>query len=255
MKQITFYALAALSWVLPSTILSAQSEWTDGHGDIGVGYEDEGSGFELHPHWHIEGGTVDGTPRPDQEFEAADLTLVVPDNTDTQSVRPAGSDWDPIGVAAGEGYWTIPNTSTVGVPFMGWATEELTPANWDTPITFALTGLTGPGDISLYSISTTPNFHWASSNGITGADSFDLSIGAHTHHNMTFTEAGLYSVEITFSGTHTSDGFQTATETFSFNVVPEPSTALLLGAGMAGLLLGRRGRRPGFNSRGSHGAD
>jgi len=232
-------AVTALVLALPASV-SAQALWTEGHGDIGVSYE---GGEFLHPHWHIEGGTVDGTPRPDEEFDAADLNLVVPNIGNATATRNASPSWDPIGVGAGETYWRLSQNPLAGVPYMGWATEELVLSDWNGDITFSLTGLTGPGDISVYYF---PNgdltFLWASSNGITGADAFDLAPGVHTHFNVAFSAPGLYGVGITISGTHAVDGFKTATQTFGFNVVPEPSSMLLLALG-GGLLLARRWRR------------
>jgi len=232
-------AVTALVLALPARV-SAQALWTEGHGDIGVGYE---SG-ELHPHWHIGGGTVDGTPRPDEEFDAADLRVVVPNIPNAKSTRNADSSWAPIGVGAGETFWRIPQNSSVGVPYFGWAAEELVDADWDGDITFALTGLVAPGHISVYFFDPDGNltFLWASLGGITGADAFSLAPGVHAHYNVAFSAPGLYEVAITISGTHAVDGFKTATETFGFNVVPEPSSMLLLALG-GGLLLARRWRR------------
>ncbi len=243
--QIPRYLLpvvVVLVTALPVRV-SAQVLWTEGHGDIGVGYEDEGSGFELHPHWHIEGGTVDGTPRPDEEFDSSDLRLVVPNIPNAVAARNASAIWDPIGVAGGETYWRISTNSLTGVPYLGWATEELDVLDWTGDISFALTGLTAPGDISVYFFPDgNLTFLWASSNGITGADTFALAPGVHSHFNVAFSTPGLYEVEVTISGTHVDDGFQTATHTFGFNVVPEPSTALMLALG-AGLIALRRRRR------------
>lgn len=239
MKHLPQAIFAAAALALPSASLFAQSEWTDGHGDIGVGYE----AGELEPHWHLHtGAVVDGSSLgSDDEYEAGDLQLILPDNADTQSTRPASSAWDPIGVGANEEYWTLPSSSTPGIPYLGWATEELDPAKW-SDITFTLTGLTGPGDVTVFSGSPNPNFHWASFGGISSADNFVLSPDTHTHYFMTFSQTGIYSLDIQMSGVHSDDGNKLATDTFSFHVVPEPSTGLLLGIGMAAFLLSRRRR-------------
>lgn len=239
LRSSFFAAFAAGSLMFFPATGFTQMLWTSGHGDIGVGYEDEGGGFTLHPHWHIEGGTVDGTPRPDEEFEADALWLVVPDSPSTQAVRNSGANWAPIGVAAGETYWRLSTTSQSGVPYLGWATEELDPADWVGDITFTLAGLTAPGDISVYYFPDGDlTFLWASSDGL--GDSFGLEAGVHEHYNVAFSAPGLYEVEITVSGTHVTDGLVSTTETFSFQVVPEPSSAILLAAGLGVLAIRRR---------------
>ena len=226
--------------LLGASVLSlpAQAVWTSGHGDIGVGYE----GGELHGHWHIEGGVVDGTPRPDEEFEPDALWLVVPDVPQTQAIRNANSAWDPIGVGAGQPFWRLSSSSQSGVPYMGWATEELEVSEWTGDISFTLTGLVGPGDISVYYFPDGDlTFLWASSDGL--GDSFGIEPGFHEHFNVAFTAPGIYEVEITFSGTHVTDGVVSSTETFTFQVVPEPTSALLVAAGAAGLAVLRRRRK------------
>lgn len=242
----TKYVLFAIGLALtPLASSKAQSTWTSGHGDIGVGYEDEGSGFELHPHWHLEGGIVDGTPRTDEEFDAADLTLIVPNNANATATRNASSSWDPIGVGAGETYWRLTSNSQIDVPYLGWATEELAVADWSGDISFTLSGLTGPGDVSLYYFPDgNLTFLWASSDGLSGADSFGLEPGVHAHFNLAFSAPGTYSADITVSGTHVTDEFQTATETFTFTVVPEPSVVGLLAVAVGtSLFLAYRRRR------------
>jgi len=238
-RTLTFLGAGLTFALVISSSAQAAVLWTEGHGDIGVGYE----GGELHPHWHVEGGTVDGTPRPDEEFNPADLNLVVPNIPNAKTTRNASPSWAPIGVGAGETYWRLSTNPLPGVPYMGWATEELLNLDWTGPITFALTGLVAPGNISVYYFPDGDlTFLWASSNGISGADSFDLETGVHQHFNIAFSAPGLYEVEVTISGTHAMDGLKTATQTFGFSVVPEPSSALLFVAGL-GFLAARRVRR------------
>ncbi len=67
-----------------------------------------------------------------------------------------------------------------------------------------------------------------------------MSSGGHDHFNYGFSEQGLWSVELTVSATHTTEGLLTDTETFTFQVIPEPSTALLGLFGALGLLRRRR---------------
>lgn len=250
MKSQTFGAKLVGQAFLGATTLSIlpAATITDGHVDvIGVGYVDEGSGFELEPHTHVEFGTIDGVNFPDNgvgyEYEAGDLTIQVP--ASTLSTRDAGSQWDPIGVAAGESFYFLPQSSTeadsLNAPFAGIGTEELAPADWTTDITITLTGMTGPGEFSLAKVALgTPTFYMASSDGITAGDSWSQAADEHEHFNWYFTEEGNYSLTFDFAATHATDGPQTATATYNFTVVPEPSSALLAVLGFLGIMRRKR---------------
>lgn len=251
MKNMTSKA-SVIAIALSSPAFAAL--YTSGHGDIGVGYEDEGSGFELHPHWHLgPNAVVDTNPvgnAPDgEEFDAGDITAEVASSLlismPNDAALIAGT-----GVAAGGDLWRLPQSEIAGVPFLGIATEELGPADWTGDITFELgsvTSPTGSGNFSIWQTDGlgTPTFYFSTANEAgtaNGDNTVDLAPGAHAHYNYGFSEAGDWDVELIISGTHVTDGLQTATETFSFNVVPEPTSALLGALGALSFVL-RRNRR------------
>lgn len=220
---------------------------TSGHVDvIGLEYIDEGEGFELEPHTHVEFGTIDGVDFPDNgdgyEYAAGALTVQVPGST--LSIRDSDSKWDPIGVAAGETFYFLPQSATesdgFGAPFAGIGTEELAASDWSTPVSITLTGMTGPGHFALAKVALgNPTFHMSSSDGgITAADTWSQPAGDgnHEHFNWYFTELGDYTLTFDFEATHVTDGVQTATATYSFSVVPEPSAALLGLLGIFGVM-------------------
>jgi surface-anchored protein len=68
----------------------------------------------------------------------------------------------------------------------------------------------------------------------------DLDDEDHAHFGWGFTEEGTYDLTFEISGTHGVDGFKSATATYSFSVIPEPSSALLGAIGALGLLRRRR---------------
>lgn len=237
--------------LLPSVASAAL--FTSGHADvIAVGYVDEDTPgvFEFEPHIHAEGAIIDGVLVPDAEFEPGEITTVVPQSTfdywTTSGGRPAGNAWDPIGVAAGESFWFLPQSNsgpagaaTLGAPFAGIGTEELAASDWSTDITITLDSVSGPGDFAMYLDGINPFFAMSTADGIDGTDAINIAAGNHEHYNWAFTAPGVYDVGVTISGTHVTDEAKTASATFQFQVVPEPSTALF-GILSAGLLFRRR---------------
>jgi surface-anchored protein len=232
-----------LGTLLASHVAQAQL-WTVGHGDIGVALHDDGHGPEFHLHAHLHSGAVvAGSPlAADAEYDASAITINVPLLTKisapSNAALTAGT-----GAATGADLWVLPqgNPGSDPIPFLGIATEELVPADWSTDITFTLGTVTSPsgsGDFSIWQPDGIGGFDFFFSTE-NGSNSLNLGAGVHDHFNYGFTEAGNWLVEITASGTHATEGFLTDTQTFSFQVVPEPSAyaalAGILALGFAGL--------------------
>lgn len=223
--------------------------WTAGHGDIGVALHDDGHGPEFHLHAHLHtGAVVDGSPlAADAEYDAGAITISVPLLTKISApdnaTLTAGT-----GAATGADLWILPqgNPGANPIPFLGIATEELNPADWSTDITFTLGAVTSPsgsGDFSIWQPDGVGgfNFYFSTENG---NNTLDQLAGVHDHFNYGFTEAGSWLVEITASGTHNTLGALSDTQTFQFNVVPEPSAyAALFGLAALGLVAVRRRAR------------
>ena len=149
-------------------------------------------------------------------------------------------------MAAGATLHFVPQSNTAGLPYLGIATEELALGDWVGDITFTLGTVVSPsgsGHFSLWQNGFTPSFFWSTNDvgGTVNADNtLDMAPEQHDHFNYGFSEEGLWSIDITVSGNHVTDGLVSTTETFSFNVVPEPSSALLGTLGALGLLARRR---------------
>lgn len=206
----------------------------------------------LEGEWHLgednEPVVVDGVTLqgPDGfEYEADGITAVLP--FDRSFLRPAGVDWNFLGVNAGASVWVFPATASesVGIPFIGFGTEELNPLDWSSDITFTLTSVTGSGvdGGGYFSMYTTDEFGFPTAfaqtfGGVSG--SISQAADEHTHYNLAFTETGVYEVTFTISGTHVTDGFQSTSATYAFNVIPEPTSLMLIGVGISALLLRRR---------------
>lgn len=241
--------ISSLVSLLPALVpVSQAAVISSGHVDvIGIGWVDDGSGFALEPHSHAEeGAIVDGTPLgADTEFEAGELTILVPGSTETP--RLAASQWDAMGIAAGQSYWYLPSSGTLAddfdAPFAGIGTEELVADDWTTDVSITLTAMSGPAGAH-FSMATlflgAPTFFMSTADGISAADVWSQPAGAHRHMNWYFTQLGDYDLTFEITATHDTEGAQTATATYSFSVVPEPTTALLAGLGALGLLRRRR---------------
>lgn len=237
MKRIAIAAL--LSLVLGSAAGQAQLyRYTAGHADIGVGYEDG----EFEPHWHFgSGAVVDGvTLTTDLEAAPGEAYAYAGENTELS--RPAGTQWDFLGTAAGNSVWVLPQTQAAGMPFLGLASEELDPLDWSGPIVFTLSDFSGPGVFSLWQSDGFggPIVSMTTLNGVSSADFYAMSPGGHEHFNWGFTAPGTYNLTFLITGNHVSDGAVASEATFQIQVVPEPSSAALLALGMGAVVLLRR---------------
>lgn len=259
-STITTKLLLGLGMAAAATLpLSASNFYTAGHADIfGLGYE--GGAFD--PHFHYESSAViNGVSGSEGEFEPDEVTTVVPQTTfdywEGLGGRPADAAWDPLGVAAGVPFYFLPDTDvggpgsaqSLGAPFAGVGTEELTASEWDGDIGIRLVSVSGPvgGQFSLWTNDTfgdPDTFHFATSNGIDGTDLLSVAAGSHTHYNWGFTLPGTYEVTVEFTGTRASTASEPgpvtpAQATYTF-VVPEPSSAALFVGGVLIPLLRRR---------------
>ncbi len=210
------------------------ANYTAGHADMGLAEE---NGLALHLHVHA-GAQVGGITLPgDGEYEPNEVKIIVPNST--KFTRQAGSMWDKIGNASGNDTWALPQSEQTGVPFLGIGAEEASLGIYDNnEITLTLTSMSGPsgGHFSMWQTDQfgVPTFFMSTSDA--GADliTIDLDIADHTHVNWGFTAIGTYEIEFTASADLVAGGSQSSTETFTFEVVPEPAT---LGLVLLGTML------------------
>lgn len=256
-SSVCILSLLASQWSLGAL-------WQSGHGDIGIGFD--GTDWDPHFHFHEEEGEhegeehkddddhegeedhdhegdnhpiIDGEEATEEEYEIDALTLLV-----------SGGRLPGAGVAdsgAADIYVLAQDESLAvaqGTPWVGIAVEEIAPGLLlNDLVTLSLVDVSGPG---VYSLWTTDSFGgdsvlMSSALGSDAPDSVALPLEpGHYHFNMGFSEEGIYDVTFNSSGT-TVDGVETGTDfTVSFNVVPEPSSVLLLALGAFATLRRRR---------------
>ena len=80
-------------------------------------------------------------------------------------------------------------------------------------------------------------------NGVSSSDVLTVSsLGGHEHWNWAFSEAGEYTLNFQASGLLSGTLFESAVESYAFNVIPEPTSSVLLLAGMVVIAAVRRKR-------------
>jgi surface-anchored protein len=226
MKKLTISSFALLVLGFAPVAL-AQTNITSGHWDISAHEHDGELELELHEH--------------DDDIETAlDGSTITYNFTDIAKVGVT------IGASNLGSLWVSPSSEEqaelLGMPFIGFSAEELSTNTWTGTVTFTMTGFsyTGSGtgnffmfedDALFFNSTTTNNF-----------GSFSVDVGQHAHGEFGFSDAGLYEITLQASG---NNGAPVTSEeaTFTFNVVPEPSTYALLGLGAGALAILRWRKR------------
>jgi surface-anchored protein len=182
--------------------------YREGHGDLYVSWTEAGGlstalRAELVP------------DQGEQLYATSDVCIDVPVSSYHEIVdiggRPAGEEWDPLGVPEGAPFWYLPEIAALGRPWFGLASDpgdlggvpverfgpSLTLAVKVTPPPGAHFSMwvSGPVGNALFLLST-----------VTGGDETTLITGSHAHVNWGFTKPGTYLVETTVSGTLTTTG-------------------------------------------------
>ncbi|GIF42261.1 choice-of-anchor M domain-containing protein [Actinoplanes xinjiangensis] len=153
------------------------------------------------------------------ERNPADVVFQVP--AAAKITVPSGSAWSFLGTA-GSTAWVLPQGNTSGLLWAGWNTAEVPSGVFQSnSVTFRLNSFTGPGHVSVYTVSAgTPTRLFDSSNGL--PDTRTVTYNAHTHANWGFTAAGTYTLDFEVTGRLLSTGatVTTGVKAFTFTVLP-----------------------------------
>lgn len=242
MRQLT--GLLVMTGLGGAAALGFDQVFTTTHADIGIGYKS--GAWDLHVHDEDN----------DIEYEPSEVLFFAGENT--KAARPAGAQWDFLGVGAGADYWTLPQFQVPDKNYIGVGTEEIAAGTFASYfesdprvsaegawIRLSLVGVNGPGDFSAWTSDAfgEPQEWMSSFGGITAADSLFVGEESEAHFNWSFTATGLYEISFQASAFITNDlgGLElvaSAPVVYNFGVeaIPEPGAALLLSVGMlAGL--------------------
>lgn len=212
--------------------------YTEGHADVGVAYEDG----KLHLHFHAEGAMINGVETYG-EFEPSAITIRVPLSVYRANHIGQEGDWasdwrnvpESLGLVQGDKFWNLPETFEGGIPFLGIGAEEVPKGVFqNNRIRLALVDMVAPEDGEFTLWAAGANVRMQTFNGIDeSSDYVDVDATVHGHWNWAFSKPGDYYLTLRASGTLVEGGqFLETTDTFHFQVVPEPSAITLVGVGL-----------------------
>ncbi len=240
-----FFTLWFATLCLAPTASAAITEYSSGHGDIGLAFHDG----ELELHYHFgDGAILNGSPLAGEiEFEPGEAYVRVSNDALRSATAPAPQ----LGLATGDPVWLLPQNEVSGLPFLGIASEELAGLGFSSA-TLSLTSFSGPA-LGQFALWQPDGFGgtdvlWQTNNGFDGTDLLNMNIGGHAHFFYGFTQQGVYDLELTAVANLTGGGSLTDVGTFRFVVgsataVPEPGSMVALGVITVGAVVVRRRRK------------
>lgn len=166
-------------------------------------------------------------------------------------VTVPGSGFDFLG-AAGSTAYVLPQVRNPELPYVGFAADEVDPADFAGPLRMQFLSVDGPGDFAVWesdSFGDLPSVFYSTRTGA-GPGFIDAVFGGDSHYNYGFTAPGVYGVNVIGTGT-LADGtvVSTGPTTLFFGVetitpVPAPPAVglCLVGGATAGLVRAARRR-------------
>ena len=215
-------------------VARATTTISSGHTDIFEAEyitEDEDTGVALTtPQLHLGVHTDSG------HYEPADVLLEV-GNAAYRSSDGFSAD---ITTLLGANAWILPvdleQAANLGLIEAGVAKAGF-PAGSVT-FTMVAAGAANPGNFALFNSSSA--IRLSATGSEVGTSGFSITTG-HIHYNWGFSAPGTYTFDLKASYTDANFGvLESATETYTFNVIPEPTCGTLLLIGLVGWVAARK---------------
>ena len=210
-------------------VARATTTISSGHADIfEVEYEQVGTDKPtLHLGVHTDAG----------HFEPANVLLEVKNS----AYSSTSLFLSPITTILGANAWILPadleQADILGLIEAGVAKAGFPDAG---PVTFTMVaaGASNPGNFALFNSSSA--IRLSATGSEVGTSGFSITTG-HIHYNWGFSAPGTYTFDLKASYTDANFGvLESATETYTFNVIPEPSSSTLLLIGLVGWVAVRK---------------
>jgi surface-anchored protein len=225
LQTAALVAAVCLPFLLTTQSLRASPLlYTKGHMDLAMKFQ----GGVFTGWWKNDGATVNGQVTFVDYPAASVWATGLFDETNTP-LRPAGSQWDFLGVAAGEPIYILPSSGIPDtVPYLGFSTEFLSDSDFEE-VTISLTGFDGPSGSTFALYTSSSNIPMQFFQGQILGPGLVLEPGDHQHFNWSFSHLGFYELTFQFSGIYLLNNEEIlGTATYGFWIIPEPSTGLLL---------------------------
>ena len=169
----------------------------------------------------------------DTHYEPGGVLLVVKNSAFRSTVGFSTAVIDILGSNA----WILPidlqEADDLGLIKAGVAKAGFPSPTDSVTFTMVGAGAANPGNFALFTAGS--SIRLSATGEAVGTSSFSIT-GSHLHYNWGFSAPGTY----TFDLKATFGALESAVETYTFNVIPEPSSGALLLIGLAGLMAARK---------------
>ncbi|MEV6377086.1 TIGR03773 family transporter-associated surface protein [Micromonospora musae] len=133
------------------------------------------------------------------------------------------SGYEQVG-APGSTVYMVPQTQNSDLIWLGWSTETLNSSKVSSPVTWKLTEVDGPGDVTVFLNGA---FGGVQSMVFHGPGTYTESLGVHAHANWAFSAQGIYRLHVTQSATLAGGGVSSDSEVLTIAVGDvDPVTAV-----------------------------